>query len=60
MINKNTDITFRLKNISYRLFSLDFNKFLCFKHNAHHFLYTNKKHWTIEQKERPLIKNVDL
>jgi mannosyltransferase OCH1-like enzyme len=54
-INRNTDIIFRNKNESYRLYSIDYNNYLCFKHSAAHFLYINKKHWTEESQTKPLL-----
>lgn len=55
-INKSTDITYKSNDISYRLYGIDYNKYFCFKHNVCHFLYTNKKHWRVEEKEKPLLK----
>lgn len=54
-ITRNTDITFRNNNVSYRLYSIDYNNFFCFKHNASQFLYINKKHWTEEAQTKPLL-----
>jgi mannosyltransferase OCH1-like enzyme len=58
LINKKTDITFKKDNISYRLYSIDYNNYFSFKHNAADILYKNPKsiHWTIEQKIKPLLK----
>lgn len=55
-ITKNTDITYISGNIIYRIFGVDYNTFFCFKHNFVNFLYNGKKHWTIEQKEKNLLK----
>jgi mannosyltransferase OCH1-like enzyme len=60
-INKTTDITYRSSNnISYRVYGIDYNPYFCFKHPATEYLYSNKKHWTIEEKERPLLKNISI
>jgi mannosyltransferase OCH1-like enzyme len=54
-IKRDTDTTYRKNNISYRLYGIDFNSYITFKHNLNHLLYNNKKHWTQEQKEKPLL-----
>ena len=54
-IKRDTDITYRINNISYRLYGIDFSGYFVFKHNLNHLLYTNKKHWTQEQKEKSLL-----
>lgn len=55
--NNNTDITYNINNISYRLFGIDYNKFFCFKYEDHHVLYQHKKNWRDEIKEVSLLKN---
>ena len=56
-INKSTDIEYKSNNISYRLFSIDYNFYFCFKHNLTDLLYNNnKKHWTQEEQEKDLLK----
>ena len=55
-ITKNTDITYKLNNISYRIYGIDFSGYCCWKHNCSHLLYINKKHWTQEEKEKKLLK----
>lgn len=54
-IKRDTDTTFRLNNISYRLYGIDFGSYFRFKHKLNHLLYNNKKHWRQEQKEKPLL-----
>jgi mannosyltransferase OCH1-like enzyme len=56
-INKTTDTTYKADNgISYRLYGIDYHPYFCFKHQATDHLYNNKKHWTTEQRETPLLK----
>lgn len=55
-IQYDTDITFIKNNISYRLFSFDYNRLFTCKHNAASYLYKNKIHWLDEQKEKSVIK----
>lgn len=54
-IKKDTDITYRKNNISYRLYGIDFGNYFTFKHNLNHLLYYNKKHWRQEEKEKSLL-----
>ena len=56
-INKNTDITYKSNNISYRLYGIDYSGYFCFKHDHSHLLhYTNgRKYWRIEEKEKNLL-----
>jgi len=54
-INKNIDITYRLNNISYRLYSIDYNGYFCFEHKYKHLLYYGKKHWKQEEKDKQLL-----
>ena len=54
-INKNTDITYKSNNISYRLYGKDYNSYFNFKHNFVDKLYNNKKHWRQEQNEKNLL-----
>ena len=54
-INKNTDITYKFNGISYRLYGIDYLPYFCFKHSASDFLYINKKHWRVEEKEKSLL-----
>jgi mannosyltransferase OCH1-like enzyme len=56
-INKYTNITYISGNIKYRIYGIDYNNYFCFKHKATCFLYTNKKHWRQEEKEKELIKH---
>ena len=55
-INKNTDITYKTNATSYRLYGIDYNNYFSFKHNETHLLFTNKKHWRQEEKEKKLLK----
>lgn len=55
-INKNTDVTYKISNISYRLYGVDYNKYFCFKHDATDFLYNGKKDWRTEQREKQLLR----
>jgi mannosyltransferase OCH1-like enzyme len=54
-INKFTDIEYKKKNISYRLYGIDYNSYFCFKHNLTGMLYNGKKHWKQEEREKPLL-----
>lgn len=54
-INRNTDITYKSNNISYRLYGIDYNSYFRFKHDVAHLLYNNKKHWRQEEKEKDLL-----
>jgi mannosyltransferase OCH1-like enzyme len=54
-INGNTNITYNSNNISYRVYGIDFNGGLTFKHDKSHLLYVNKKHWREEIKTRQLL-----
>ena len=54
-INRTTDITFTTNNVSYRLYGIDYCIYFYFKHNVAHLLYSGKKHWRQEQKEKVLI-----
>jgi len=55
-INKDTDITYKSNNVSYRLYGLDYNHYFIFKHNLSSLLFNNKKHWRDEEKEKNLLK----
>jgi len=55
-INRNTDITYRTNLVSYRLYGIDYSPVFNFKHNAADILYTDKKHWRQEEKEKKLLK----
>jgi mannosyltransferase OCH1-like enzyme len=54
-IKRGTDITFGNNNISYRLYGIDYNDNLSYKHNLSNLLYVNKKHWRDEEKEKNLL-----
>ncbi len=54
-IKKDSDITYRKNNISYRLYGIDFSGYFSFKHELSHLLYNNKKHWRQEEKEKSLL-----
>jgi mannosyltransferase OCH1-like enzyme len=56
-INKNTDITYKNNNLSYRLYGIDYNDYFCFKYeNSFQLLYNGKKHWREEEREKNLLK----
>lgn len=55
-INEKTDITYKSNNISYRLYSIDYNEYFSFHFEGCESLYINKKHWCIELKEKNLLK----
>jgi len=55
-INRNTDITYKSDNVSYRVYGIDYNEHFCFKHDLVDFLYNGKKHWRIEEKEKNLLQ----
>lgn len=54
-ISRTTDITYKLNDVSYRLYGKDYGEYFCFKHDYTYFLYNNKKHWREEEKEKPLL-----
>lgn len=54
-IQNNTDITYKSNNISYRIYGKDYNNYFCFKHKFTHLLFTNKKHWRQEQRQKSLL-----
>jgi mannosyltransferase OCH1-like enzyme len=56
-ININTNITYNLNNIKYRLYGIDYSGYFCFKYNDSYLLYEGKKHWRQEQQEKQLLKN---
>ena len=55
LIHSNFDMTFKCRNCSYRIYSIDYNDCLIFKHKDSGFLYNSKKHWRDEQKIKPLL-----
>jgi len=55
-ITADTDITYMANNISYRLYSIDYNNKLIFKFPDWRLLYINKKHWKEEIKTKELLK----
>jgi len=57
-IDIHTDITYIKNDISYRLYSIDYNNYFCFKYDGCQYLYINKKHWTQDQYEKPLLKTI--
>jgi mannosyltransferase OCH1-like enzyme len=54
-ININTDITYRANNVSYRIYNVDYGEYFKFEHETCNYLYINKKHWSEEEKEKPLL-----
>ena len=57
-ITINTDLTYETNNISYRIYSIDYNKKLIFKFPDWRLLYINKKHWKQEIKTIKLLKEL--
>jgi mannosyltransferase OCH1-like enzyme len=57
-ITSDTDVTRKTNNTSYRIYGKDYNKYFCFKHDVAILLYTDRKHWRLQEMEIPLIKNV--
>jgi mannosyltransferase OCH1-like enzyme len=55
-INKNTDITYKTCDTSYRLYGIDYSNKFCFKHDATYLLYNGKKDWRTEQNEKQLLR----
>jgi len=55
LIHKNFDMTFKCRNSSYRIYGIDYNDCLIFKHKDSNLLYNSKKHWRDEQKIKPLL-----
>ena len=55
-INKNTDATFKINNISYLLYVIDYNNFFRFKHEHELLLYKEKVHWRVEVNTKDLLK----
>jgi mannosyltransferase OCH1-like enzyme len=55
-ITRDTDITYKFNNISYRLYGIDYSSYFKFKNNLNHNeLFNNKKHWRQEEKEKSLL-----
>jgi len=48
---------YKLEDISYRLYGVDYNGYFSFKHNFAALLFSNKKHWRQEEKEKNLLKD---
>jgi mannosyltransferase OCH1-like enzyme len=57
-ITTDTDITYETNNISYRIYSIDYNNKLIFKFPDWRLLYINKKHWKQEIKTIKLLKEL--
>jgi mannosyltransferase OCH1-like enzyme len=56
-IRENTDITFTAPHqTSYRLYGFDYGGVFQFKHSTAYLLYTDKKHWCQESREKPLLR----
>ena len=53
---RETDVTYRINNISYRLYGIDFGSYFTFKHKFSRLLFTNNIHWMKEQRIKPLLK----
>jgi mannosyltransferase OCH1-like enzyme len=56
-ITKEINITFEKGDIKYRLFGVNYNDCFLFKYDGADYLYINKKKWTEEAKEKPLLKS---
>lgn len=56
-IKKDTDITIKTPNTSFRIYGSDYNEFMSFQFPEHKVLYENKSHWRIEQYFKSLFKN---
>jgi mannosyltransferase OCH1-like enzyme len=54
-INRNTDATFIKNDAKVRVYGIDYSGFFCFNHEKTYLLNENKKHWTVEQKQRSLL-----
>lgn len=56
-VNENTDITFKSNETSYRLYGIDYSSYFCYCHKdkIHKLLHNKNKHWTNEQKVKPLL-----
>lgn len=58
MINENTNQFFKLRNSNFRIYSVDYGKYITFKHKFNHLLRDNvkdgldKNHWTVTQKSQ--------
>ena len=55
LIHNNFDITFKCRNSSYRIYGIDYSGYFTFKHKDSNLLYNSKKHWSDEQKVKPLL-----
>jgi mannosyltransferase OCH1-like enzyme len=55
LIHKNFNMTFKCLNSSYRIYGIDYNEHLTFKHESSQFLYNSKQHWREEEKIKPLL-----
>jgi mannosyltransferase OCH1-like enzyme len=54
-VTKDTDTTFIKNDTKVRIYGKDYSGFFCFKHEKTDLLNENKKHWTVEQKEKYLL-----
>lgn len=55
LIHNNFDMTFKCRNSSYRIYSTDYNGYFIFKHENSNLLYSSKKHWKEEEKDKSLL-----
>lgn len=53
--SEGTDITYKKGDISYRIYGIDYSKYLCYKYDEHYFLYTNRESWHNEIKRKKLL-----
>jgi mannosyltransferase OCH1-like enzyme len=54
-IGKDTNIIFKSCDISYRLFGVDYYPYFSFSNNTTKILYSNKKDWRQEEKDKQLL-----
>ena len=57
-ITRHTDILYTTDSFNYRIYSIDYNRFLQFKHPHSSYLYSKKKeYWKDEKKKKSLLKD---
>lgn len=58
-IKTSTDTTYYCEKgeikFTYRVYGIDYNEYLTFKHKDSKYLYENKQHWQKDQKNKPII-----
>jgi len=56
IIYRDTNTTYHTINFSYRIYSIDYNHYLLYKHHLTHLLqYKNNRSWRDDEREKPLI-----